>query len=457
MFYFKDKALWSANTDGSNKFKLADNVYSYLRVGFSTLVYTQVVGEGSGDVMRLKMLQVSNTGTPVRDAVLDMSIFVGKSGEDPKLGPSDKYGVDSRVVGFMAVSPDGTMVAYPKGNYSGPTFEGMTGTERPSELWVADLNPQNPNARRLVPNDKDYITNPVWSSDGNRISFVRTDIFGTGAGYPTSIWSVYKDGTRLSFLTGPDLGKIDGKSYNAGPAFDFRWMNPMQLAFNSNSMHSVTLWLHDLTAGSDFPRPLALDMRSRALFCDSVRRYVYIKTGPPDYKAQGLYSVEVDKPGSSGGVPPQILLDKEAEDIVTCSGDSVIYTDAQGQLYLQKMKNDGVAVGTRQKLSTSAGKQDRALAVFSPDRSYIAVYNPAADKPMSFYRADGSAVPVGGNMPKLTGFYLEWINDQVVALVGTPDYKGYQLVTVDVKNPVAIPAENSGVRLNLVSTTYQWR
>jgi len=458
VYYLKEGALWSVRADGTGPRKLADKVYSYLRTSNNELVFFQQVKSGNDEVLQLKLLKLAQ-GASSSETVLDNKTFVLQAGAGQSGKPASRFGVDERAVGKMAVSPDGSLVTYTKTNFTTKPFSGLDDKELPTELWIANLSSQNPAPRRIVANDKDYISRPLWSLDNNRISFIRTENFGTGAGFPSAIWSVYKDGTRLVFLTGPDLGTVNGQNYRASPAFNMQWVGPYALAFQASYQSGAALWLHDLTQNSDFPRPLALDASYiNSKFCQTVKRFIYVKLDPQTFSNTGVFSVDVERAGTGGAAPTAVALDATGSTVFDCYGDAVLYLDAQGQIFLQKIKADGSATGNKIKLGNPvASDKGQVIANFSPDGKFIVItaYEKDRDVPgLYIYRGDGSGVPLTGAFPPAPASLHEWYESKVVAFTVGGAGINSQLVTVDLSlaTPAIKIADSSKDFINLVST-----
>jgi hypothetical protein len=454
IFYTKNAQLWSAQPDGSAKQLLADNLSdklysSALRAGQNQVVFFQDVQSGANTILQLKLLRLTASGK--QETTLDN--WVNELVNSPYVGTY--YQGRSE----MAISPDGTQVVYTKVNPAAPAFEAGHGLEHPTELWLANLDLQNPAPKRLVPNDKDFIINPTWSSDGNRIAFLRTNNFGTGAGFPTALWSVYKDGTRLTYLTGPDLGKLGELTYRASPANNLTWVGPMALAYQASNQVTDSIWLHDLSQNSDFSRPLALDAAWNAVYCPAARRFVYSRIGPQS-ELPGILSVEVDKPGAANTLPPPaVTLDAKGTAVTACQDNNVLYQDAQGQIYLQQLGADGQAVGAKLKLGAPYGDKTYLHAAFSPDGRFIAIYNLDFNKyttTLNLFRPDGTNIPLtDGNLNFAIGT-LSWVDAQTLVIDGGRNESSewvYFLVTVNlgVSNPT-VKQLDSGKSITLITT-----
>ncbi|NWJ49101.1 MAG: PD40 domain-containing protein [Chloroflexi bacterium] len=405
IFYYKDEALWYS---GATPKKLTDNVFSYVLTSDGKAVFLQKVNK----TLQLKMAQIKDNHPLI--TTLDDRAFAERAMPNTGSNPDNNYGVESRAISGLGISPDQTQVAYARANQSGVTFEGLLGKVYPTEIWVANLDPANPAPRKLVANDKDYAARPVWSSDGNRIAFIRTTFFGTGAGYETAFWSVYKDGTRLSFLTGPELGTVNGTKYTALPAYNIRWISPLELSFQAaNQTAKTSLWVHDITSNSDFPRSVALDLSwERAYYCEQVRRFVYIND--INFKPLGIFTANADK------TETPVALDPTATALLGCYGDNVLYKDANNQLYLQSIKANGSSTTPKRRIGNPVS--DNAVAVFSPDGNYIAIFSNTSTPAMTIFRANGSQVNIKGTAPRFKSFSsIGWSDNQMAVLIGGSD------------------------------------
>ncbi|MEI7556235.1 hypothetical protein [Candidatus Chlorohelix sp.] len=415
LYYYKNNALWYYQTSGATPQKLADSVFSYTLASEAKSVFFQKVNK----TLQLKMVQIIDNQPQI--TTLDDQAFVERPIVNAQRNSDSYYGVDNRAISSLGISPDQTQVAYARANRSGVTFEGVYegvfGKLYPTEIWLANLDPANPAPHKLVANDKDYAARPVWSSDGNRIAFVRTQFFGTGAGYEIAFWSVYKDGTRLSFLTGPELGTIDGTKYIAMPAFNTKWVSPLALSFQaSNQTEKTSLWVHDLSANSDFPRPVAFDVSwEHAFFCEQTRRFAYIKLGnDAKHSPLGVFTASADK------TETPIELDQTAVSALGCYGDKILYRDAKNQLYVQTINADGSSSAPKRKIGTSVS--NGSLALFSPDGNYIAVYSETSDLSITIFHTNGSQVNIKGVAPILKGYpTIGWSANQMAVLVGWGD------------------------------------
>ncbi len=423
VFYLRDDALYRVQPTGNKPVLVAQKVLNFVQVGGTDVVYMQQVTSGAEIVVQLRLLKEAgvNVATP---KVLDERAFVLLPVAQRTKGPVEEYGSDRRAVGELALSPDNSQVAYTRANLSGPTFGGLgSEKEHPTELWFAVLDGSAP-ARKLVPNDKDYIARPLWSSDGNRIAFIRTTNFGTGAGYPTAIWSVYKDGTRLAYLTGPKLGQYNGSTFEASPAINLKWVGPMALSFQSFSQTTAAppLWLHDLSQNSDLPRLLTLES-GQTYFCPQLRRFVFVKQDLKTGEANGVFSVGIDKPGDAA---PSVLtaVDGGAKALLGCSDNTILYRDGSGQTYAQRLNESGSAEGAKVKVAGAVKPSVSLQGVFSPDGKYIAVahgyLSDSGANPgplLAVYRADGSLVASLDDLSN--GGTLKWFGNGVVVLLAS--------------------------------------
>ncbi len=432
VFYLRGRTLAITKPDGSERQALAENVYRAVQAGDNQAVYLQESGSGAAATLQLKWVRFANGAKS--EAVLDSQINQQNS-TDP--GANAIY---SGRVG-LALSPDNSQIAYIKTNPAGPGIEtNLAGSkQRPTEIWVANLDPQNPAPKRLVPNDKDFVYAPAWSTDGNRIAFMRTNGFGTGAGFPTALWSVYKDGTRLAYLTGPELAKIGDRTLRASPATNLLWVGPQVLTYQAFNQISASLMLHDLGQSKDTSQVLDPDADISAAFCSSARRFVYTRInlqGP----TLGLFSVEVDKPGNA-----PTTLDEKAEVVFGCRGDTVLYADNTRQVYLQKLD------GPKVKIGFAAAANSRVKASLSPNGKSIVIVteDPAKNlRNASLFRADGLSVLMGGAALDSNIYQLDWLNDQVVALTGSkatsPGNTSVSVINVEAPNPMVKSLDDIG-------------
>jgi WD40 repeat protein len=425
MVYFAaENSLRAINPDGSGVQTLAENVYAFVRTGNTNLIYLQQTGDGANAVLALKLR------LPNREITLDQRVFVPIPGnETSQNARSLRWGTDSRVLlNPLAVSPDGTQLAYVKTNASA-TFDGFLGKERPTELWAVDLGVENATPRRLAPSAQNYIFQPVWSTDNNRVAFARTDNFGTGAGFSTAFWSVYKDGTRLAFLTGPDLGEIGGVKYRATNAAGLRWVGPLALTFVTGQP-APSLWLHDLSAGSDFPRPLAQSIASEVAFCPQIRRYFFNPVSvEQQFAKRGIYSINVDEKAVATELEPT------AQTIYGCTGNSLLYQDGTGQILLRTVNPDGTFASEGTRIGNPLTPRQYGRAVLSPDGSRIAV-NVTDTTGSSFtvyvFNLGGGVIntnPLNGTVEDLA-----WSTSQTLALSYRPADNRARLLLISAGN-----------------------
>ncbi len=405
IFYLKDNALMVNVTGEKAPRQVADKVFSYAQAGAGRVVFLQQSGGGTTRTMQLKMTGLNNG--QLQESVLDTRLFETLPAGQQTDRPSGLYGVDTRSMGEIAVSPDGSQVAYTKANLSGPTFEGMSTNEKPTELWLANLDPANPSPKRLAPNDKDYIAQPLWSPDGNRIAFIRTTAFGTGAGYATALWSVYKDGSRLAFLTGPDLGEVGGEAFSAHPAFNLRWVNPHTLTFQANNQADFPIFLHDLSLGRDFPVALATDAAPGAVYCDGIQRFIYLKTDDGGQTQPGAFSVGLTNPANQTGT-----VDKEAAELYGCEGNNLLYLTAKNQVVLARLNSNGTAAASKS-LAIDQGPDVQVLAKLAPGGKLAAVQSGKITRVLA---DSGQITDLKTGSFKYETLNLEWVSDK--ALVG---------------------------------------
>ena len=432
IFYLKDGSLWTAKADGSDKQKLADNVYANtVKVSANQAVFYQIVKSGGTSILQVKVIRLDNGGKV--EGIVD-----NRANETL----ADQGGIlEYQGRAELAISPDGSQVVYTKVNNSAPVFEGLRGNQHPTELWLANLDPKNPAPKRLAPNDKDFMARPTWSTDGNRIAFVRTNNFGTGAGYPTELWSVFKDGSRLSYLTGPDVAKIGSRKIQAFPAFNFKWVGPLALTYQASNQITASIMLHDLSQNNDTSRVLAADADYNAFYCPQVRRYVFTRIDPEVFKqVPGVYSVDVDKPGTPDAAP----LDEKGTAIFGCQNDTVLYRDAAGQFYAQHINADGSPNGAKVKLGFANGDKNFTRAAMSPGGRYIALGvedNAKKTSTVSLYRSDGVNILVAGGNLSFSLTTMSWAGEQTLTLEGTASANQTNILAV-----VNLAASNPSVK-----------
>jgi hypothetical protein len=231
------------------------------------------------------------------------------------------------------------------------------------------------------------------------------------------------------------------------------------VSFQSYNQINFVQWVHDLTLGTDFPRPLVLDMSPvESQFCDSVRRFVYAKTGTDPLVGNGLYSVESDKPGSNGQLPTSTLLDANGSRAFDCAAGNVLYINKQGQFNLQKLNPDGSTAAAKISLGNSTDLQrSQAIASLSPDGKFAAMYvtdKAAFPNGLYVYREDGSAVGLSGSAAGLSPQHIEWLNEKTLAMVGSDSSNTTRLLVLDLS--VGVPAiksvDNTKNQLNIVTS-----
>lgn len=410
-FYLKDGNLTVNIADEKTPRQLAAKVFSFLPTGPGRAVFLQQNGDGDTRTLQLKMIVV--TGGAAQESILDTRLFETPPASQQNDGSTRLYGVDTRVIGDMAVSPDGTQLVYTKANLTGPTFDGMSTGEKPTELWLANLDPKNPAPRQLVPNDRDYIARPLWSPDGNRVAFVRTTGFGTGAGYLMALWSVYKDGSRLAFLTGPDLGTVDGAKFQATPAFNLRWVGPQTLAFQATNQIKAPIFLHDLSLGRDFPVALATNSGFETVYCDGIQRYIYLTADANGQPQPGTYSVGLTNPANQ-----TLMINKTAIRLFDCKGDRLLFMNAKKQVTLARLNPDGTFAGGKT-LNLNKGDADAQLtAEIAPGGKQAVVQ---AGKVTWVLAESGQLTELKSGSLVYENLDLQWISDRtLVGLASTP-------------------------------------
>lgn len=413
------RELWGANPKGENSQKLASGLFGATIVGDTRLLITQL----AGDKIELKLLEVAG-GSISRQKVLDEQ-------QVENIRPS---------LSALAVSPDKTTIAYTKANRTAPTFTLFGNEFHSEELWLADLSFTDPAVRKLVPNTKDFIEDLHWSTDGNRLAFLHTFHASTGAGYSTEIWSVYKDGTHLAYLTGPDEGSYQGESFRAAPATKLQWVGPLALSFQSFDQVHFPLWLHNLSLGKDLSRPLSLNADPNSYYyCEAVRRYAFIKKGPKsDSSTEGIYTVSVDEPGE-GPAPGQVF-DVGAKAVFDCKDDNLLYLDVKGQIILAKL-NQGGSAGSKFRIgdyqynfpTDKFNRPDVGIASLAPDSNAVLILPPInnSDKKLGVYRPDGSKVNLQATPLPLAGETATWYDAKRLVL-SSPKQGGYIFVLVTV-------------------------
>ena len=400
LYYLKDGSLM-VNVPGEKESRqVAPKAFSYTQDGKGRAIYLEQASDGT---VNLKL--ASFAGGKLQAATLDTRLFVALPSDQQNDRPGGIYGLDTRAMGELALSPDGSQVVYTKANMSGPTFDGMFTSEKPTELWLANLDPAKPAPRQLVPNDKDYIARPLWSPDGNRVAFIRTTGFGTGAGYSTALWSVYKDGSRLAFLTGPDLGKVNGVAFSAAPAYNLRWVGPQLLAFQATNQASFPIFLHDLSLGQDFPTPLVTDSAPEAVYCDGIERYIYLKFDPTTGPLRGAYSVGLTNPASQGGT-----VDKDALELYDCAGNILLYRNNKGQVIMAHLSLDG-KISDSKSLTLDKPNDTQVRAKLAPGGKLAAVQ---AGKITRVLAENGQVTELKSGAFKYETLTLDWVSDKVV-------------------------------------------
>jgi hypothetical protein len=433
IFYLKDGNLLAALPGEKEPRQLAKYVFSYTQAGDNRVVFMQQSSRGTDRVVQLKLINLA--GAQPQESLLDTNLFVTLPANRQNEYPAGLYGVDSRAMGSLAVSPDKSQVAYVKANLSGPTFDGMFKAERPTELWLANLDPTNPQPHRLVANAKDYIAQPLWSADNSRIAFIRTDGFGTGAGYQTALWSVFKDGSRLAFLTGPQLGTLDGQPFYASPAYNLRWVGPLALAFQATNQAQDPIFLHDLSQGSDFPAVLVSNSASNAVFCAQAQRYVYLKQDPGQAGQAGAYSVSVANQGQQARA-----LDTTAVELYGCEGNHLLYRTNQGQLILGQLNADGTLSASKS-LKLGDNLPDQIIAKLAPGGQVAAVQ---VGKTTRLLAATGQVTELKSSQFKYETLILNWASEgTLVGLAFTPDQPG-QLLAVNISSEQTFKSLDTG-------------
>jgi hypothetical protein len=422
-FYLKDGNLLAVLPGEKAPRQLAKNVFSYTQAGDDRVVFMQQSSGGPDRIVQLKLINLG--GAQPQESILDTNLFVTLPANRQNEYPAGLYGVDSRAMGSLAVSPDKSQVAYGKANLSGPTFDGMSEAERPTELWLANLDPANPQPHRLVANTEDYIARPLWSADNSRIAFIRTEAFGTGAGYQTALWSVYKDGSRLAFLTGPELGTVDGQPFYASPAYNLRWVGPLALAFQATNQAQDPIFLHDLRQGSDFPAVLASKAASNAVFCAQAQRYVYLRQDPGQAGQAGAFSVSVVNQDRQARA-----LDPTAVELYGCEGNHLLYRTNRGQLILGQLNADGAQSASKSmKLGDNLPAQ--IIAKLAPGGQVAAVQ---VGKTTRLLAATGQVTELKSSQFKYETLILNWASEKMlVGLAFTPDQPG-QLLTLNISS-----------------------
>ena len=433
IFYLKDRGLWAAVPGEKAPRQIAQGVYSYTQTGEGQAVFLQQNSSGPNRFVELKL--VSLTGGQLQVSLLDTRLFETLPAAQQNERPAGLYGLDSRVMGDLAISPDKSQVAYIKANLTGPTFDGMFGGEKPTELWLANLDPKNPQPRRLAANAKDYITRPLWSSDNNRIAFLRTAGFGTGAGFQTALWSVYKDGSRLAFLTGPDLGRIGDTSFYASPAFNLHWVGPVTIGFQAFNQIQSPIFLHDLSQGKDFPTALVSNAASDAVFCTQAQRYVYIKQSSNGRPQPGAYSISTVSPASGS-----TLLDANAIELYGCEGNNVLYRSNQGQVILAQI-NTGGTLAAAKGLKIENSSNSPVDAKLAPGGKLAVVQ---AGQTTSLLADKGQVTELKTGPVKYEALILDWASEtRLVGLAFTSGQPG-QLLVVDIAYQYAFSALDTG-------------
>ncbi|MEI6045751.1 MAG: hypothetical protein WCS37_15500, partial [Chloroflexota bacterium] len=216
----------------------------------------------------------------------------------------------------------------------------------------------------------------------------------------------------------------------ANPAMNLLWVGPLALTFQAFNQINASLWLHDLSQNSDFPRPLAPEAgySGDAFFCSQIRRFLYIKQAVQSGENVGVYSVEVDKPSTNGDPPPAVAVDSSATAINGCEGDTALYMDSKGVLTLQRLNANGSPNGSKVKISPPLTER-YGNGSLSPGGRYIAFQQD--NGALALFRADGTAITlaVSSSNAKSSSFY--WLSEQVVAIVGAVSDQTNQLAIID--------------------------
>lgn len=433
IFYLKDGSLWAAVPGEKAPRQVAQRVYSYTGAGEGRAVFLQQNSTGPNRFVQLKLVTLA--GGQLQESLLDTRLFETLPADRQNEYPAGLYGVDTRAMADLAISPDNSQVAYIKADLTGPTFDGMFDGEKPTELWLANLDPKNPQPHRLVPSAKDYIAQPLWSSDNSRIAFIRTTGFGTGAGYSTALWSVYKDGSRLAFLTGPDLGTVQGKPFSASPAYNLRWVGPLTLGFQAFNQVQSPIFLHDLSQGKDFPTALVPNAGSDAVFCAQAQRYVYIKQNPGGEPQPGSYSISTVNPANGPG-----LVDANAIELYGCEGSSLLYRTNQGQVVLAQINTDG-AISAARSVKFDNNQKGDGEAKLAPGGKLAVVRDGKTTRLLS---VNGQVTELKTGPVKYETLILEWASENMlVGVAFTPGQTG-QLLAANVAEEQAFKSLDAG-------------
>lgn len=323
--YLKENKLRAYNLESGRSFDLTEdlNVFRYTvspdnkKVAF-LINDNQTIGLG---------LVVLN-GTKVSNIVV----------LDTKLGEIVPSTEDNPFAGMylrafsLAFSPDSATLAYTKTNPNGPSFESWGTNVKPTEVWLTDL--RGINHRFVANNEKNFMYKLSYSPDGERLGFIRTDHFPSDVSGNSAIWSVHKDGSKLSLLAdGAKLGRLGNPAPSPdepGLITSFAWDSPMSVSF---IVGIGSLWVHDLSNAKD---RLLVDVDSRAIgepIYDPVsHRYAFTRH-------QGIYTI-----GTLNAAATPILVTSKTNKLLSFYDNTVMFLTDANTVALQSVNDDGSLV-----------------------------------------------------------------------------------------------------------------
>lgn len=191
-----DQGLWAANPDGSGLAQLTNvdfwhgDLQDAIQPGGSQVVF---ITPGGFDFHQMTLNVLS---LPDGQVTKVTALTSPETETYADAGPGDPGFEALRAVGEQrsyAWSPDGTRLAF-VGVMDGPS----------AELYLYDAASAQ---IKRVSQDDAHNYRPSWAPDGNYLLYLGADAFGTGAGFDTTgVWSVYGDGTNVTWLYVPEGG-----------------------------------------------------------------------------------------------------------------------------------------------------------------------------------------------------------------------------------------------------------